>query len=172
MADNKPTAPQQTKPQNEPPADIVNAAPAKKPNRFLAYFPLDRVVFRNNIMDPGKPWQNGTVSQTLADCVLALGDTGAHIPAARIVKLTTQGNGVRLDLQMPSSGGAFKRSMLDVSEDETAKREWIEYRALVCERYKAWRRELVKAGAAAIKGAPTATGVGMNAEDLTELGIE
>lgn len=158
---------------NQAPPSDPPPAPSPKINRFLAHFPLTEVVFKNDIQDPGKPWNNGTISQTLANAVLALGTTGAYIPAARIVKLTLPNNGgVRFDLQMPSSGGSFKRPMLDVSEDDDAKTEFIAWRTMVVGAWMDWRRKSVANGTAGtIKGMGTAVGVNADADMLTSLGL-
>lgn len=147
---------------------------AKKVNRFDAIFPVARVVFKANVQDPGKPWNNGVISQTLADAAIPVGETGAFITSARIVRLTMpNGGGVKIDLQLPSSGVTYKRPMIDASEDEEAKSALIEYRKLVADRWISERTAAVKAGTASnIKGVSAQQGVNATDELLKELGLK
>jgi hypothetical protein len=161
------------KPEPKQAPEVIPAnAPAEpvKPS-FLTLFPLTGVTFKMNIQDAGKPWQDGTVSQTIADCAINLGGIpGAYLGATRIVKKTKDGAS-KLDVQFPSTGGAFRRSVIDVSEDENAKKELAGWKALVIAHFTAWRKEQMKAGAAAVSGRNIASGVLVADAELTELGI-
>jgi hypothetical protein len=150
----------------------VQAAPVEpvRPT-FGSVFPLTGVTFKMNIQDAGKPWQDGTVSQTIADCAINLGGIpGAYLGATRIVKKTKDGAS-KLDVQFPSTGGAFRRSVIDVSEDENAKKELAAWKALVIASFTAWRKDMMKNGAGAVSGRNIASGVIVPDSELTELGI-
>lgn len=151
------------------PATIEQAAP---PNRFLAHFPIERIRFKDNVRNPDKPWDDGTVSQTLANAIIELGTTKSYIPGARIVvKSFTNGRGKAFDLQLPSSGQQFRHPMLETSEDEDAKLDYEAWKKLVVAEWMAYRKRQVAAGASTIKGLTPTVGVTASDDMLKDLGV-
>lgn len=152
------------------PAGKPKDAPKVKANRFDAHFPVDSVIFKSNVQTPGKPWNDGTISQSLADAVIHIGTTGAVIASARIV-MKTKGDAKTFDLQMPSSGGSFKRPMIEAGDEDGAKEDYTLWRRKVVERWITQRKAAVASGVATPLTGGALQGVTAGTDDLAALGL-
>lgn len=154
-------------------AAAPKATPAKvRANKFEAIYPLNLIQFEDDVQDAGKPWNDGTVSQTLAQAKLKhwAGESSPFV-SARIVRITKADGSKKLDLQFPSSGGAFRRPMITTPDDE-GKREFADYRKLAVARWIEARKAALAAGATKIRSVSTSTGVAASDDLMKELGIE
>lgn len=140
-------------------------------NPLEAHFPSAAVGFRVNVQAGKKPWSDGTISTTLADALVRVGNTSVFIPGCRIVKLDLpNGQGTRLQLQLPSSGQAFKHPMLQ-GEDHDGKATLEAWKTSVCDAFVAWRLADVKNGAPTISGKSAVIGIATDDKMLADLGL-
>lgn len=142
-------------------------------NRFDEMFPLDRLVFRNNIKpNADRAWKDGTTAHQLADVLVGCMDIDGAYISCTLKHLKHQNGAEEFRILFPSSGGeAFRKTMIDTRENPEAAEDLRDWNRRAVLKWIEWRTAQVKAGAGSIHSLSGVVGVQADATTLAALGI-
>ena len=106
-------------------------------NRFTALF--GRCIFKAVALSDPLKWDNGTLSTRLATVLIEFGKgTDSYLKASITLLEPVNGDPI-VKLQMPSSGGKFKQSVI-VIDNPQAEVDFQAWQDSVAREYIAWRK--------------------------------